>query len=138
MSNFDLGINIKSTHCLFVSFTRSSSSFSSIICADLTGTAPAPLVPASLLPATPKTHSAVSPQEVTSDCWWAAIRRRNCTAAESLPWCSVMPVLIEHTRDSMPPLCPLLTTMLAKSRSQTECASSPESRTPLYLSLIHI
>ena len=27
------------------------------------------------------------PQEVTSDRWWAAIRRRHCTAAESVRWC---------------------------------------------------
>ena len=40
------------------------------------------------------------PQEVTSDRWWAAIRRRHCTAAESVRWCSVMPVLIEHTQDT--------------------------------------
>ena len=31
------------------------------------------------------------PQEETSDRWWAAIRRRHCTAAESLRWCSVVP-----------------------------------------------
>ena len=27
------------------------------------------------------------------------VRRRHCTAAESLRWCSVVPVLIEHTQD---------------------------------------
>ena len=40
------------------------------------------------------------PQEVTSHSWWAAIRRRHCTAAESLWWCSVTPVLIQHTQDT--------------------------------------
>ena len=40
------------------------------------------------------------PQEETSDHWWAAIRRRHCTAAKSLQWCSVMPVLIEHMQDT--------------------------------------
>ena len=39
------------------------------------------------------------PQEETSDCCWAAIQRR-CTAAESLWWCSVIPVLIQHTQDT--------------------------------------
>ena len=36
------------------------------------------------------------PQEVTSDRWWAAVRRKHCTAAESPRWCSVVPVLIGH------------------------------------------
>ena len=40
------------------------------------------------------------PQEERSDRWWAAIRRRHCTAAESVRWCWVMPVLIEHTQDT--------------------------------------
>ena len=35
------------------------------------------------------------PQEM-SEHWGAAIRRRHCTAAESLWWCSVVLVLIEH------------------------------------------
>ena len=37
------------------------------------------------------------PQEM-SDRWWAAIWRRHCTAAESLWWCSVVPVLIQQTQ----------------------------------------
>ena len=40
------------------------------------------------------------PQEETSDCWWAVIRRRHCTAAESLPLRSIVPVLIQHTQDT--------------------------------------
>ena len=43
---------------------------------------------------------------------------------------SIVPVLIQHTQDTTC-YAPLLTTMLAKSRSQTEWASSPESRPPL-------
>ena len=39
------------------------------------------------------------PQE-TSHRWRAAIRRRHCTAAESLRWCSVVPVLFQHTQDT--------------------------------------
>ena len=59
-----------------------------IVCADLRGTAPAPLVPASPPPATPKTHSASrprprGPQEETSDRWWAAIRRRHTALLRS-------------------------------------------------------
>ena len=39
------------------------------------------------------------PQEETLYLWWAVIQRRHRTAAESLQWCSVMPVLIQHTQD---------------------------------------
>ena len=38
------------------------------------------------------------PQEVTSGRLWAVIRRRHSTSAESLGWCSLMPVLIQHTQ----------------------------------------
>ena len=81
-------------------------SFSFFFCADLRGTAPVPLIPApphlwprpGLIP-----HCSPAPrgpQEETSDHWWAAIQRRHCTAAKSLRWCSVMPVLIEHMQDT--------------------------------------
>ena len=56
----------------------------------------------------------------TSDRSLAAIRSRQyCTAAKSLWWCLVVPVLIQHTKD-ITPLCHILTTMLAAARSQTE------------------
>ena len=114
-----------------------------VCCPDLRGTAPAPLVPTShhrpphqggVIPHRGPTPS--GPQEVTSDRWWTTTRRRHCTAAESLRWCSaVVPVLIKHYAGHHL-LCPLLTTMLAKSpRSQTEWASPPppptQSRPPL-------
>ena len=54
------------------------------------------------------------PQE-TSDRWCAVIRRRHCTGAESLPWCSVTPVLIERAELTGVLLCPLVTAALAKS-----------------------
>ena len=38
-------------------------------------------------------------QEETSDFSWAVIRRRHCSAAESLSWCSVVPALIQQTQD---------------------------------------
>ena len=50
-----------------------------IIYADLRGTALAPLISESLGGPVP-----IGPQEETSDCWWAAIRMRDCTAAGSL------------------------------------------------------
>ena len=71
-----------------------------------------PLVPTSLPP--PK-----GPHEETSDRWWAAIRRRHCTAAESLRWCSTVPDRIHSTYARHPLLCPFLTIMLAKSRTAT-------------------
>ena len=52
------------------------------------------------------------PQE-TSDRWRAAIRRRHCTAAESLRWCSEVPVLFQHTQDTTY-YSPCRSTMLAK------------------------
>ena len=64
------------------------------------------------------------PQKEASDRWWAAIRRKHCTAAESLRWCSLVPVRIQHAQDDTS-LCPLLTTMFAKSRSQTGCMRVP-------------
>ena len=71
-----------------------------------------------------------APKE-TSDRSWAAIRSRQyCTAAKSLWWCLVVPVLIQHTQD-ITPLCPILTTMLAAARSQTEWAFTLESRPSL-------
>ena len=63
------------------------------------------------------------PQKEVSDDWQATIRRRHL-AAESLWWCSVVPVLIQHR------LCPLLTTVLVTSWSQAEWACPPESRFP--------
>ena len=94
----------------------------------LRGTAPAPLVPASLYrPTSGHTQNSVRiaapPPEVhrrrpSSDRWWAgAIRKRHCTAAESLQWCSVVPVLIEHTRDTttMPPTDDSVKTEVAES-----------------------
>ena len=68
------------------------------ICADLISTAAMLLVPASPPLAIPRAHSASPAPKTTqmSDHGWAAIQRRHCTAAESLQWCSVMPVLIEH------------------------------------------
>ena len=53
------------------------------------------------------------PREMTSDRWWAAIRRRHCTAAESLRWCPAVPVLIQHTQDTTY-YAPCRSTMLAK------------------------
>ena len=56
------------------------------------------------------------PQEEMSDRWWAAIRRKHCTAASVVfsSACSDGTYAGHHL------LCPLLTTMLAKLRSQTE------------------
>ena len=77
--------------------------YSPIICANLTGTAPAPLNPASLPPATPKTDSAPRPhpQRSTGD-----VRSlvgyhpvRHSTVAKSFLWCLVMPVLFQHMQD---------------------------------------
>ena len=77
--------------------------YSPIICANLTGTAPAPLIPASLPPATPKTDSAPRPhpQRSTGD-----VRSlvgyhpmRHSTVAKSFLWCLVMPVLFQHMQD---------------------------------------
>ena len=53
------------------------------------------------------------PQEVTSGRWWAAIRRRHSAAVESLRWCSLMPVLIQHTQ-GITCCAPLLSTVLGK------------------------
>ena len=89
-----------------------------IICADLRGTAPMLLIPASLPPATTKTHSASwpnprGPQEETSDCWWDAWSERGTALLPSLfsgvhySACSV------STRAGCPLLCPLLTTVLS-------------------------
>ena len=52
----------------------------------LRGTAPVPLVPASLLLASSRSVAHRGPaakvaHEETSDCWWTAIRSRYCTAA---------------------------------------------------------
>ena len=63
-----------------------------------------PLVPASptasriqgsfcIMAAPPEVHRSTWPD------WWAALQRRHYTAAESLWWCSVVPVLIEHMQD---------------------------------------
>ena len=59
------------------------------------------------------------PQELMSDRWKATIWKRHYTAAESLPWYSVKPVLMQHT-PAANLLCLLLPTMLLKSRSQTK------------------
>ena len=88
-----------------------------IICADLRGTAPMLLVPASLPPATTKTHSASwpnprGPQEETSDRRWAARSERGTALLPSLlsgvhySACSV------STCAGRPLLRPLLTTVL--------------------------
>ena len=82
-----------------------------VICADFRGIGPTPFVPSSLSTATPRTHSSLrpcrqckSPQEETSECWWVALRRRHCTAAESRRWCPVKSVLnIRRTPGSVPP-----------------------------------
>ena len=76
-----------------------------VICADLIDSTPAPLIPASLPTATPKTDSALQPHPLMSTgrdvrFWWAAIQRRHCTAAKSLQWCSLVPVLIQHMQDT--------------------------------------
>ena len=65
---------------------------------------PALLVPASYLRPHPRLNphygpAPRGPQEEMSYHWWAAVWRRHCTAAESLWWCSVVPVLIEHMQD---------------------------------------
>ena len=60
------------------------------------------------------------PQEVTSHRWWAAVWRRHCTAVPSVVFSSACS---DWTYAGHHLLCPLLTTMLAKSRSQTEWVS---------------
>ena len=95
-----------------------------IICADLRGTAPAPLVPASLLPATPRAHSASRPRPQRST--GSDVRSLvGCHPKETLHCCWVTSVLFSSacSDSTYHLLCPLLTTMLAKSRSQTEWAS---------------
>ena len=84
---------------LFLSFCCS------IICADLRGTAPAPLVPASLPPATPKIYSVSRPRPLRST--GGDLRSlEGCHPKETLHCCrvtlvcSVMPVLIHHTQDT--------------------------------------
>ena len=106
-----------------------------IICADLRGTAlcrssrhpylrPHPRLIPHHGPA-PK-----GPHEETSDRWWAACPK------ETLHCCRVTSVVFrsacsDWTYTGHHLLCPLLTTVLAKSRSQTEWASPTESRPPL-------
>ena len=57
-------------------------------------------------PATPRVHSASRPRPQRStgsdvrSLVVDAIQRKHCTAAESLRWCSVVPVLIQHTQDT--------------------------------------
>ena len=100
-----------------------------IICADLRGTAPAPLVPASLLPATPKTHSASWPRPQRST--GSDVRSLvGCHPKETLHCCRAISVVFgsgcsDWTYAGHHLLSPILTTMLAKSRSQTEWASPP-------------
>ena len=82
--------------------------FCPIICANLWGTAPVPLIPSSPPPATPKTHSTSRPitrcpQEEMSNHWWAAIWRRHCTAAESLRWGSLFWFNVCRTLPTIPP-----------------------------------
>ena len=78
-----------------------------MIFVNLTGPVPTPLVPASLNLATSRTHSARlpppppppshprGPQAKMSDRWWAAIRRRHCTAAKHCDsWVVVVVVVV--------------------------------------------
>ena len=69
--------------------------------------------------AAPHPHP-LGPQEVTSHRRWAAVWRRHCTAVPSVVFSSACS---DWTYAGHHLLCPLLTTMLAKSRSQTEWVS---------------
>ena len=104
-----------------------------IICADT------PLVPAFLPPATSKTDSASRPcrQRSTGRDVRSLV---GCHLKETLHCCRVTSVVFsgagsDSTYAGHHLLCPLLTTMLAKSRSQSEWASPPEIRPPLCFSL---
>ena len=91
------GQDLSSLQVSFFVFFNLKSFCCSVIGANLRGTAPTPLVTASLSLTSHKTCSASQPhprdpQEETSDCCaWTAIGRRHCTAAESFRWCLVVP-----------------------------------------------
>ena len=98
-----------------------------IICADLRGTAPAPLVPAFPPSATPRAYSALQPrpQRSTGGDVKSLV---GCHPKETLHCCWVTSVVFssacsDSTYTGHHLLCPLLTTVLAKSQSQTEWAS---------------
>ena len=92
----------------------------SVICADLRRTAPVPH--ARLVPH--RGPAPRGPQEETSNRWWAAIRRRHCTAAES----SV--VFSDVFSDLTYAEHPSWRQTLATSRSHTEWASLSLSPRP--------
>ena len=107
----------------------------SIICADLRGTALAPLVPASPPPATPKTHSASWPRPRRST--GRDVRSLvGCHPKETQHCCRVTWVVFtdacsDSTNAGHHLLCPLLTTVLAKSRMESEWVSAfPPSALP--------
>ena len=98
-----------------------------IICADFRGTAPVPLVSASPHSATPRAHSASwsCPQRSTGGDVRSLV---GCHPKETLQSCWVTSVVFssacsDWTYTGHHLLCPLLMTMSAKSRSQTEWAS---------------
>ena len=96
----------------------------------------APLVPASPLPATPKTHSASPPPPLKRSTGSDVRSLAGCHPKETLQCCWVTSVMFSNacsdgTFTGHHLLCPLLTTMLARSRSQIEWESPTESRLPL-------
>ena len=106
-----------------------------IICADLRGTAPKPLVPTALSLATPRVHSKSwpCPQRSTGGNMISLV---GCHLKETLHCCWVTSVVFSNacsdsTYTGHHLLCPLLMTMLAKLWSQTEWASPQESSLPL-------
>ena len=127
-------------HCLFVNLCCCCycCCCNPIICADLRGTATAPLIPASPPPATPKTHSASwpRPQRSTGSDGRSLVgyhpkETQHCCR---VTWGGVYGCLFWfNKRRASPAMCPILTTVLGKLRSQNSWAltPTPESRFPL-------
>ena len=115
MSNYWVGVFFS---CFFVCCCP-------IICADLRGTASAPLVPAFLLPATPKTHSALRPrpQRFTGGDVRLFV---GCHPKETLHCCQVTSVVFnrvcsDSTYAGHRLLCPLRRKSAGVERVKVDC-----------------